>query len=205
MMHSRTRSGSTLIEMTLFLGIVGIMSSAMVGVFISLQEARVRQQHMSEVELRGMQLLGTMTRSIRGAEIIMSPTIGNPSDSLALQMTQSNVNPTVFMPMDGGNILLIEKTATASLLGPRVTISGLQFRNIADTSVTVSFDMNVLLPTVPQRTYSKHFTGTATLTPKKRINGGCAPCPLPTCTNGEYEWNYCDNGVCTVSPNHVGC
>ncbi|MDD5055649.1 MAG: hypothetical protein PHZ00_05285 [Candidatus Peribacteraceae bacterium] len=205
MTYSRTRNGSTLIEMALFLGIVAIMSSSLVGAFIALQEARIRQQYMSEVGQRGALLLGAITKAVRSAEVIVSPVPGNPTDTLVLQMPQNDLNPTVFMPMNGGNLLLIERTGTAALLGTRVTVSDLRFQNVENTSITMSFDLHVLLPTMPQRMYTEHFAGTSTLTPKMQNNGGCPSCPVPTCTGGRYEWHYCDNGACTVTPKQVGC
>lgn len=201
----RKRAGSTLIEMALFLGIVAIMSSSLVGAYISVQEARIRQQFISEVEQRGAQVLGTITKNIRTAEQILSPEPGIAADTLALQMTLNNVNPTIVMRTSEGNVLLIEKTGTAALLGSRVTASDVQFRNVAGSSVAVSFDLNVVLPTVPRQNYTAHFEGVGTLSPKKMDNGGCEPCPPPTCADGVYEWHYCDNGVCTVTPSGVEC
>lgn len=203
-MH-RTQNGSTLIEVMLFLSIVAIMSTAMVGTFISIQDARLRQQYMSEVEQRGAQLLGTMTKAIRGSEVILSPDAGTSSATLALQMSQNAVNPTIFLRTSSGNIMLIQKTSTAALLGQRVTVTGLQFINVANASVAVSFDMSVVLPTIPPRTYNEHFEGVATLTPKKASNGGCAACSVPVCSGGQEQWQYCDNGTCTASTVRVGC
>ncbi len=205
MMMHRTRNGSTLIEVMLFLSIVAIMSTAIVGTFISIQDARIRQQYMSEVGQRGAQLLGTITKNIRASEVILSPQTGAPSSTLALQMSQNSVNPTIFIRTSSGNIILIQKTSTAALLGQRVTVTGLQFINVANASVAVSFDMSVMLPTIPPRTYSEHFEGTATLTPKKASNGGCATCSLPVCSGGLEQWQYCDNGTCTASTVRVGC
>jgi type II secretory pathway pseudopilin PulG len=57
MMPRRARNGFTMVETLLFLGILSIMGTVIVGVILSTQEARVRQQGIAALEQRGTQVL----------------------------------------------------------------------------------------------------------------------------------------------------
>ncbi|MBP9773896.1 MAG: hypothetical protein KBD00_04685 [Candidatus Peribacteraceae bacterium] len=208
MKFSRTRSGFSLLEMMLFLGIVSMMSFTLVSVFISTQDSRIRQQGIAALEQRGGQILQTLTRRIRRAETILTPRSPGTGGILTLQMAQNTENPTIFFN-SGANLYIVEKDTISPVLNDRLQMLNLKFTNIANQSVLISFDLAVALELPDQTVYRRHFESAVTLFMQNRwFEGGCNPAPfnpatsclpIQTCVNGIYLWNYCDVGVCARS------
>ncbi len=203
--YSTRRSGSTLLELVLFLGLVGIMSGTVIAVFMATQDARVRQQGIAALEQRGGQVLQTMTRRIRRGERILYPAVNTSAPILVVQMTQNSEFPTIFAQSQDNNIVFVEKNAQSSILSDRLTISNLSFRNIDNMSIIFSFDLSIILQLPSKITYSRHFESAVTLFPQDRpfdvsapcdtCSGGCGTCPVPTCSSGTFQWSYCDTSV----------
>ncbi len=208
-MNMRTsRSGFSLLEMMLFLGIVSMMSLTLVSVFISTQDSRIRQQGVAALEQRGGQILQTLTRRIRRAETILSPRTPETGGILTLQMAQNTENPTIFFS-SGSNLYIVEKTTISPVLNDRLQMFNLRFTNIANQSVLISFDLAIQLELPQKIIYKRHFESAVTLFTQNRwFEGGCnAPpfnpvttcTPVQTCVNHIYLWKYCDIGVCATS------
>ena len=200
---SRTRAGFSVLEVVLFLG---ILLGTVMAVAISTEEARIRQRSIAEVEQRGTQLLETLTKNIHRAETILAPSVGSTGSILALQMALNGEFPTIFASTATGNLLFVQKNNIASLLGVRLLVSTLVFRNIGGTHVVVSFDLSTKIPLVKPVIYTRHFDVTATLFPDDQSEaGGCNSCPLPSCSNHQERWYHCDTDTCTLSPSTFSC
>lgn len=195
------RAGSTLLEIILFLGILSIMSGAIVSVYISTQEARINQRSIAELDQAGAELLQTMTKNIRRAEKILAPAMNTSGSILTLQMSENNEYPTIFARNASGNLINVQKTSLIGLFTPHVTISSLSFRNVADISVTFSFNLTITIPSIVPKLYTRKFGPTVvTLFPgNQSAAGGCGGCPNPMCVDDQYIWNHCNNGACEVS------
>jgi Tfp pilus assembly protein PilW len=206
MKHGKTRAGFSLLEMVLFLAILSIMLTTVIAVFISTQETRVRQQGLAEIEQRGTQILETLTKTVRRAETVLAPSQGSTGSTIALQMSANGEFPTIFSETSSGNILLVQKTAIASLLNSQVNVRNLQFKNLDNTTVVISFDLISALSLIQLTQISRHFESTVTLFPDDiSTAGGCHSCPLPVCTLHQYIWNICSNGVCAPSDTQIAC
>ncbi len=205
MMKLRLRTGTTLLEVMLFLGILGIMSSTIVGVLITTQQSRVRQSAVSSVDQAGAELLGAMTRTIRRAEKIISPASGATGSILTLQMALNAEYPTM-LAKQGSGMTIVQKTGTSALLDSKVSVSDVSFRNVGGSNVYFSFTISTIIRIIPPATYSRKFNGTVTLFPDDQSEaGGCGTCAAPTCTNHRYIWNHCENGTCSPSDNTIPC
>lgn len=201
----RARNGFTMVETLLFLGILSIMGTVIVGVILSTQEARVRQQGIAALEQRGTQVLQSLTRRIRRAETILYPASGSSGAFIVLQMAMNGEHPTIFA-QSGGDLLLIEKQDKSYELGDDITLQNLRFRNIGGGSATVSFDLTAALKLPVPKNYTRRFEGNVTLFPDdKSESGGCGTCPAVTCSAGRYQWYYCNNDVCQQSADAVSC
>lgn len=201
----RARTGSSLLETVLFLGILSIISGTIVAVFISTQDARVRQRAVAELEQQGTQTLAAVTKLIRRAETVVIPPEDSTGSILLLQMAQNDEFPTIVTRI-GSGILLAQKSATSALLSPNITVSNLVFRNVGDANVWMSFDLTAVIPTLQKRTYTRSFKGTATLFPDDQGDaGGCGSCPEPACISGRYTWYVCESDVCTQSDTTFSC
>ncbi len=203
---ARSSGGSSLLELILFLGILAIMFTTVIAIFIATQETRARQQGIAEVEQRGSQLLATLTKSIRRAETVLAPAIGQTGAILALQMALNAEYPTIFAETSSGNLLLVQKTSLFPLLNTKARVGNLRFRNIDNTNVILSFDLTTVLSLVQPTIYSRHFETTVTLFPDDQSEaGGCVTCPAPTCIDHEYKWFHCLNDVCTLAGETFPC
>lgn len=205
MMPRRARNGFTMVETLLFLGILSIMGTVIVGVILSTQEARVRQQGIAALEQRGTQVLQSLTRRMRRAETILYPASNSSGTIIVLQMAINGEHPTIFA-QSGGDLMMIEKQDVSYELGDDITMSNLTFRNVGGVSATVSFDLTARLKLPVPKNYSRRFQGNVTLFPDdKSESGGCGTCPAVTCGSGKYFWYYCSNDTCEQSVDAVSC
>lgn len=203
---TRSSGGSSLLELILFLGILAIMFTTVIAIFIATQETRARQQGIAEVEQRGSQLLATLTKSIRRAETVLAPATSQTGSILALQMALNAEHPTIFAETGSGNLLLVQKTSMFSLLNTKARVQNLRFRNNDNTNVVLSFDLTTVLSLVQPTTYSRHFETTVTLFPDDQSEaGGCVTCPAPICIAHQYRWYHCLNDVCTQAGETFSC
>lgn len=202
----KTRAGFSLLEIVLFLAILSIMFTTVIAVFIATQESRARQQGLAEIEQRGTQILETLTKTVRRAETVLAPSQGFTGSIIALQMAANEEFPTIFSETSSGNLLLVQKTSISMLLNSQVNIQNLQFKNLNNTTVIISFDLVSALSLVQQTQISRHFESTVTLFPDDiSMAGGCHSCPLPVCNQHNYIWNFCSNGVCAPSDTQIAC
>jgi type II secretory pathway pseudopilin PulG len=200
MLRFTYRPAFSLVELILFFGIFAIIATTLTTVYLATQDARIRQQYIAEVEQRGTQLMDAFGKIIRRAEVVMIPASGQSGSLLALQMAINTEYPTILSQTSSGNILLVQKTSTSSLVGPRLTVKNMSFVNIGGSNVVFAFDIQTTIPTIPPKLYSRHFEGTATLFPVDIGNaGGCGSCPIPSCNGGYYRWYHCLSDVCTLS------
>lgn len=192
--------GFSLLELLLFLGILGFISVVLITVFISTQDARIRQQGIAALEQRAGQLQQILTRRIRRAELIVSPAAAGTAGTLVLQMSQSEEHPTIFT-QTGGNLYVIESKSISSILNDRLQLSSLSFKNVEDRSVIVSFDLSITLQLPTPVSYTRHFESAVTLFQQdERFSGGCVNgCAAPSCSGGYYQWYFCNSGTCTLT------
>ena len=199
------RSGLTLIEIILFLGILSIMSGAIIGVLLDTQDARLRQHSVASLEQQGTHALTTATKMIRRAERIISPLEGATGSTLVLQMGKNEEYPTILMH-NGSGITLVQKSITSALLNTDMHLSDMSFRNVGGTSVWMSYTLTTVIPTLSKQIFSRTFNGSATLFPDDQSDaGGCGSCPDPACVSGTYLWYVCESAVCTLSPTSFSC
>jgi len=175
-------------------------------VLLSVQESRIRQQAVAEVEQGGIQLLETFVRNIRRAEVVLVPAANGSGSILALQMGLNAEFPTMFTQTASGNILLIQKNDMLPLINSRAHVRNLLFRNVAGGNVVVSFDLTTTILLPAQEKFTRNFQTTATLFPDDQSEaGGCGNCPVPGCVNHQYKWYQCESDACTLSTSTFAC
>ena len=168
-MHTtRSQSGFTLIELLLYLGIMAIVLSGVSFFFVSLLEARVKHQTISEVEQQGQQVMTTITQTIRNAQNITSPTTGTSGSSLTLDVVSGSLDPTIF-DLSGGLIRVTEGAGAAqALTTSAVTASGLTIDNLTRPTTQGVLRVQFTLTKTGtsgrnEFTYTKTFRGSASL------------------------------------------
>ncbi|HLD32700.1 MAG TPA: hypothetical protein VJB10_03890 [Candidatus Peribacteraceae bacterium] len=205
----RVRSGTSLVELLLFLAFFSLVSGVVVALLFSSNEQRVRQETIALVDQTGIQLLQSMTRRIRRAERIIDPLQGETGSLLFLQMAQDGENPTI-IAQGSGVILVAEADTVRPMTGSgNIIATNFLVRNTSPDSsrqsVAISFVLSrtIPLPTFPK--FSRIFEALVTLFPDDREEGDCG-CNSPICSSsGSYSWGYCESGSCSVASVSLLC
>ncbi|MEI8103722.1 MAG: prepilin-type N-terminal cleavage/methylation domain-containing protein [Candidatus Moraniibacteriota bacterium] len=162
------KSGFTILELLLYVSIASIMFVAITVFIATLLESRVKNQTIAEVEQQGLFAAQMMTRIIRNADTLSTPTIGTTGTSATLTVIDGAKSPTVF-DLSGGVIRIKEGAGSATALtNSRVTVSGLSFQNLsrAGTQGTLRIQYTVTSNNPSGRfeyQFQKTFITTATL------------------------------------------
>ncbi|PIQ76422.1 hypothetical protein COU78_06225 [Candidatus Peregrinibacteria bacterium CG10_big_fil_rev_8_21_14_0_10_49_24] len=203
------RSGTSLVELLLFLGFFALTSGVVLALLFSSHEQRVRQNTVAEVDQAGIQLLQTVTRRVRRAERILFPAMASTGAVLTLQMTSDTENPTLFGLLSGalmvgeGNVLR-PLTDSGSLQATQFTATNTSV-NTERSSVYITFTIakSIALPNHPL--YTRTFDALVTLFPDDTQDGTCG-CSAPICSGtGMFTWGYCNGGSCSPSAFTLPC
>ncbi len=94
--HTAVEKGYTLIELLLYIVLLGILLGATTTYFGAILDARVKNQSISEVDQQGAAAMEYITQTIRNADSITSPTAGATANSLTLAVPTGALSPTIF-------------------------------------------------------------------------------------------------------------
>jgi type II secretory pathway pseudopilin PulG len=165
---NQSQCGYTLLELLLYIAIVGALLTSVTFFFGVTLDARVKNQTIVEVNEQGTALIDSITQTIRNSTSITAPTIGTSGASLTLVVPTGALSPTVFSLSSG--IVQIKEGAGAltPLNSNKVQVSSLTFKNLSRAStpgsVQISFVMTRLNPNNKNEyDYQKTFTSTAEL------------------------------------------
>ena len=122
-------NGFTLIELLLYVVVASSVLFLSTFFISTLLESRVKNQTIAEVEQQGFHIMQIITSTIQNAEDITSPSAGNTSTSLTLDVIETSDDPTVF-DLDGGILRITEgSNDPIDLTNTNVTVSNLSFEN----------------------------------------------------------------------------
>lgn len=160
--------GFTLLELLLYVSIMGMVMLATVTFFGTVTSARVKNQSIAEVNDQGVQAMDLMLQIIRNASSITTPAAAGSGASLTLVVPTSSLSPTIFN-LSGTALQIKEGAATAvSVTSSDVQITSITFKNLTRAGtkgiVQVSFVMKHYNPdNHNEYDYQKTFTGSAEL------------------------------------------
>lgn len=196
-----------MVELVLFVAIFAVCAGVVLGFFYSTTEHRVRQQVIMMVEQGGLQLLQTLSHRVRSAETVLDPPPGATGSFLALQVSDEDVTPTIFT-VSSGSMIAIQKDILQYLNRDVISVTDFEVRNTSiedgKGSVTVQFTINNIIPLPTPTAYERTFETTVTLFPDHQFTTHCG-CADPACTGGSYQWEICENSVCTDSGLSLSC
>jgi len=166
----QTAGGYTLIELLLYVGLVGILLSAATAFFGIATEARIKNQTISEVNEQGAFVMDYLTRSVRAATSISSPSVGGTGTQLTLVVPAANLSPTVFS-VSGGVLQVKEGTAAAvALTNSKVRVSSFTVTNLTRSGTSALVRVSITIDRINnagrnEYDYSETFTTSVGIRP----------------------------------------
>jgi prepilin-type N-terminal cleavage/methylation domain-containing protein len=160
------QKGYTLIEMLLYIAIVGIMLVPLTYFFGMTTEARVKAQSIAEVDDQATAAMDNITQIIRNAYSITTPAAAASGSSLTLVVPTTALSPAIFS-LNGTTLQVKEGTAAnVALTSNDIQVSNLTFKNLtrSGTSGIVQISFTVTRVNSGGRNefdYSKTFTSSA--------------------------------------------
>lgn len=160
------QAGYTLIELLLYVVILGSLLGSVTYFFGMTTEARVKNQSITEVEDQGAATMDYITQTIRNATSITTPVAAGSGNSLTIVVPTGSLSPTIFS-LSGTALQVKEGAAAAiSLTSSDVQVSGLTFKNLTRSGtsgiVQVSFTLTRANPGGrSEYEYQKVFTSSA--------------------------------------------
>lgn len=163
----KQQHGYTLIELLLYVVIVGMLLTSVVGFMGTVTDARVKNQTIAEVDDQGAAVMAYITQTIRNATSISAPAAGGvAASSLTLVVPTASLSPTVFS-LNGTTFQVKEGAAAAvAFTNTNVQVSNLSFKNLTRSGtsgiVQVSFTLSRVDPGNQNVfNYQKTFTSSA--------------------------------------------
>lgn len=138
--------GFTLIELIIYVAIIGVILVLMTGFLWNVIFGNVKETAYQEVQQNARFALAKITQETKKATGINSPLPGDsPSNSLSLAMAASSLNPTVF-DITGGKLIITQgASGPYELTSDQVIVSNLQFTNLSypDTPGTIRIEITI--------------------------------------------------------------
>lgn len=203
-----SRSGLTLVELLLFMGLLAMGSGAVIGFMMLSSESRVRQEAASRADDNGLQLLQLLEHEIRQSERIIAPSAGGSGRVLVLQSSDPESDPIVIGAQSGA-MLLVRRDVEHTVSPSEVTVSDFHAYNVSAAAdrpgVRVVFTVSSIVPLPGIPPYVRTFESAVTVFPDDLTSGNSCGCPSPSCAHGFYQWRYCDASVCSAMSGSLLC
>lgn len=139
-------TGMTLIEMIIYVSIFSMVVISFISFQSNMTATRINNQRILEINDQGQKIMKIITQTIRNSNNVNTPTVGNSSDSLNLNMYDVNINPTIFSNLDG--ILYIQEGGGPSIAlnNNKAILSNLNFSNFSSSGtadiIKISFTLS---------------------------------------------------------------
>lgn len=166
---NKKKKGITLLEVLLYMSLVGIIVISIVTFFGTIIENDNRSKAISEVEQSGMQINQYFSYLLKGAKSVSNPEVpGETSDFITFESENATSNP-VTISFSSGKILITEgSNEPIELNNNFVSATSLEFKNMDGSAngfpiIKYSFGLTYINP--DQRNslnYSQIFYGSTT-------------------------------------------
>lgn len=165
------QNGFTLVEVILYVGIFSLIISGIVGLAALSIAQRTKNQTRADLDYQGQAVMSLITKSIRQAKSVTSPSPGSSDSTLTLAMNDPSVDPTIFDDLNHASfdsVEINEAGTTSQLTNSRVTLSNLKFSNMSvgstTNSIMVQFDLTYRNQLNRREfDYTQSFSGGATI------------------------------------------
>lgn len=127
----RNQDGFSIIEMTVYMGILAIMLGVLSTIFASTVNLQLSAESTTSVDQTGQYLLMRLTYDIHNTDSIVSPSVlGTPSNSLSINTGSS----TYTYAVNGTNLILSDGTNTFQLNNADTKITNFSVTRLGDVS-----------------------------------------------------------------------
>ena len=125
-----TQKGLTLIEILLYITIIGIIAQGFISFTLSVASTSSKTYVIQEVQANARMVLDVISQKIRAADNIIAPDNGNSTSTLILDMPDTALNLT--FNVTNGVLEVTEGAASSTpITSNRVNVSSLIFTNLA--------------------------------------------------------------------------
>lgn len=162
------KNGFTMIEIVFYLAIIAVLVFASFFVLNTINQSRLKNQIISEVDYQGMLISQTLAQEIRNAKLISL----DDQSELVLQSDGIGKNPIVFSVSDGNFYIKEGSQERIRLNNSRVSVSSLQIKDnsVSEKYGSIRFSFIVTYTNksgLPDYNYSKSFYGSASTRQEK--------------------------------------
>lgn len=155
--------GFTLIELSLYIVIMGICVLAISSFLNLINNAKIKNRLIAEVEQQGDQISSIIRKNILDSSGINNPLPGSTGTTLSLSFLDTNRNPTIFSTDVNGNITI--KIGTGQVINLNnnfVQTENLSFSNLSRINTRGNINTQFIIRTKGVETrseylYAQHF------------------------------------------------
>jgi len=163
-MKLQNKNGTSLIELIIYIGIMGILMAAITSFIVSNKKIGDRDEAISETETQGNEIIEIISQTIRNSSVVSGLALG----ASASQLTVVDNGVTIIFALSGGKVTLKRGAAAAvNLNSDFVTISNLSFKNFGNVtkdSIKFQFDAQYANPgNKAELNYTKTFSSSGSL------------------------------------------
>jgi type II secretory pathway pseudopilin PulG len=140
-----TQHGYTLVELLLYIALVGTLLTSVTYFFSLSVDSRVKNQSIAEVNDQGAAVMDRITQTIRNASSVTSPVPGTTASSLTLVVPTGALSPTVFN-LNSTTLQITEGANSAvALTSDEVQVTNLTFKNLTRTGTNANIQISFTL------------------------------------------------------------
>lgn len=207
MIRFRIHPGLSLVEVLLFVGILGLSTTALVAFFLFSTDGRIRETIAADVDQNVIQMQQFLEAEVRQSVSVLDPAPSRSGSILTLKQADQANDPTVLAVVDK-YLILIRRDSQYIFSSPDVTVSGFRAFNTSQSadrqSVTLRYTVSRPIPLPNGGTYSRTVEQAISLLPQQAASTSCS-CAAPACNNGTYQWQVCSMSVCSSMSGVVLC
>lgn len=168
MARNNCKKSFTLVELVLYLALVSVIVLIAAYFVAVILQSKTKSQSIMEVEEQGAQLLNLVTQTIRNADSINSPSSGDSSGILSIDVDDSSKNPTVFEFSGESLVMTVGAEPSVALSNDKIVFTNARFRNLSRTGtpgiIRIEFTLSTNAADKNQEyKYSKNFYASAAL------------------------------------------
>ena len=137
-MNKVDQSGFTLIELIVYMGLLGILLAVMSEVFLGILATKVESESNSQVVVDGNFIHARITYDIRRADRIIAPSIGQTSAGITLGIIEGGVEQVYQYAVVGNTLTITQGNNTDVLNGSSTRISQFSVTRIGNSETMES-------------------------------------------------------------------